>query len=40
MRRLQEEKQPEGRAGEGRWTNYLSTHPDMEERLRRFEAPP
>lgn len=38
MRRL---RQPEPhRSGlEERWSNYLSTHPDMEERLRRFETP-
>ncbi len=39
MRRLQQEKQPDRRAGEGHWSNYLSTHPDTEERLRRFEEP-
>ena len=37
MRRLQQEKQPDRRSGEGNWSNYLSTHPDMEERLRRFD---
>jgi Zn-dependent protease with chaperone function len=37
MRRLQQEKHPDGPGGESHWSNYLSTHPDMEERLRRFE---
>jgi len=38
MRRL---GQAEARRSEadGRWSNYLSTHPNMEERLRRFETP-
>lgn len=36
MRRLQQEKKPDG---EGHWSNYLSTHPGMEERLRPFEEP-
>jgi predicted Zn-dependent protease len=36
MRRLQQEKQPDGQS---HWSNYLSTHPDMEERLRPFEEP-
>ncbi len=40
MRRLQREKSPEGSNAEGRWRDYLSTHPDMEERLRGFEAKP
>jgi len=39
MRRLQQEKQPDAPDTQGRWSNYLSTHPDTEERLRRFEAP-
>jgi Zn-dependent protease with chaperone function len=39
MRRLQQRKLPDGSDTEGRWSNYLSTHPDMEERLQRFEAP-
>jgi Zn-dependent protease with chaperone function len=39
MRRLQQEKRPHDPDTEARWSNYLSTHPDMEERLRRFEAP-
>jgi len=38
MRRLQQGKLPDGSDTEGRWSNYLSTHPDMEERLRGFEA--
>jgi Zn-dependent protease with chaperone function len=38
MRRLQQEKHPDGSDGESHWSNYLSTHPDMEERLRRFEG--
>ena len=38
MRRLQQGKLPDGSDTEGRWSNYLSTHPDMEERLRDFEA--
>jgi hypothetical protein len=38
MRRLQQGKMPDGSNTEGRWSNYLSTHPDMEERLRGFEA--
>ncbi|MBI5577947.1 MAG: M48 family metallopeptidase [Deltaproteobacteria bacterium] len=38
MRRLQQEKRPHDPDTEARWSNYLSTHPDMEERLRRFEA--
>ena len=37
MRRLQQEKRPDDPDPEGRWSNYLSTHPDTEERLRRFE---
>ena len=37
MRRLQQGKLPDGSDTEGRWSNYLSTHPDMEERLRGFE---
>ena len=39
MRRLQQEKRPDDPDTEGRWSNYLSTHPDTEERLRRFEEP-
>jgi len=43
MRRLQQGKLPDGSDTEGRWSNYLSTHPDMEERLRdlklRIERP-
>jgi Zn-dependent protease with chaperone function len=39
MQRLQQEKKPDGKNGESRWSNYLSTHPDMEDRLRRFEEP-
>lgn len=38
MRRLQEEKKPEGPDMEGRWSNYLSTHPTTEERLKDFES--
>jgi Zn-dependent protease with chaperone function len=38
MRRLQQGKLPYGSHTEGRWSNYLSTHPDMEARLRGFEA--
>jgi Zn-dependent protease with chaperone function len=38
MRRLQQ-AEPLRSEPEGRWSSYLSTHPDMEERLRRFEAP-
>ncbi|MCU0590746.1 MAG: M48 family metallopeptidase [Desulfobacterales bacterium] len=38
MRRLQEQKQPEGLDLPGRWSDYLSTHPSMEERLLDFEA--
>jgi Zn-dependent protease with chaperone function len=37
LRRLQQEKRPDDPATEGRWSNYLSTHPDTQERLRRFE---
>ncbi len=37
MRRLQQKKRPDDPDMEGRWSNYLSTHPDTEERLRRFE---
>ena len=39
MRRLQQEKRPDDLDTEGRWSNYLSTHLDTEERLRRFEEP-
>jgi Zn-dependent protease with chaperone function len=38
MRRLEQDKQPDDRSGARRWSNYLSTHPDVEERLRRFEG--
>ncbi len=38
MRRLQDQKQPEGLDLPGRWSDYLSTHPSMEERLLDFEA--
>jgi Zn-dependent protease with chaperone function len=37
MRRLQREKHPEEPDLHGRWSNYLSTHPAMEERLQGFE---
>jgi Zn-dependent protease with chaperone function len=37
MRRLQQEKLPEGPEASGRWSNYLSTHPSTEERLAVFE---
>ena len=39
MRRLQQEKQSDGPSRESHWSDYLSTHPDTEERLRRFEEP-
>jgi Zn-dependent protease with chaperone function len=39
MRRLQQEKRTDDPDTERRWSNYLSTHPDTEERLRRFEEP-
>lgn len=39
MRRLQQEERPRLPDTGTRWSNYLSTHPDMEERLHRFEAP-
>jgi Zn-dependent protease with chaperone function len=39
MRRLQQEKRPDDPDTEGRWSNYISTHPDTEERLRQFEDP-
>jgi Zn-dependent protease with chaperone function len=37
MRRLQQEKHPEDLDMQGRWSNYLSTHPATAERLQRFE---
>jgi len=37
MRRLQHEKHPEDLDMQGRWSNYLSTHPTTDERLQRFE---
>lgn len=37
MRRLQQQKQPEGTGGQDRWLNYLSTHPAITERLLDFE---
>ena len=36
MQRLQQENRPEDSAAEERWSNYLSTHPSMEERLPLF----
>jgi len=38
MRRLQGQKQPGGLDLQGRWSNYLSTHPSTEERLLDFEG--
>lgn len=38
MRRLQGQKQPDGLDLQGRWSNYLSTHPATEERLLEFES--
>jgi Zn-dependent protease with chaperone function len=39
MRRLRQ-VEPQRSETEGPWSDYLSTHPDMEERLGRCEAPP
>jgi Zn-dependent protease with chaperone function len=36
MTRLQEKAAEKGRTGESGWTTYLSTHPALEERIRRF----
>ncbi len=38
MHRLQQQKQPEGLDLQGRWSNYLSTHPATAERLLNFET--
>lgn len=39
MRRIQEQKPPAGLDLPGHWSNYLSTHPSIEERLLDFEGP-
>ncbi len=38
MRRLEGERQAGAGEGEDRWSNYLSTHPSTEERLRSFDT--
>jgi hypothetical protein len=37
MRRIEAHQRPEGPDLQGRWANYLSTHPLTAERLREFE---
>jgi hypothetical protein len=37
MRRIESEKRSKSKAPGGKWSNYLSTHPLTEERLRKFE---
>jgi len=39
MRRIQDRSKSRGKNREGTWTTYLSTHPALEERLRRFSDP-
>jgi Zn-dependent protease with chaperone function len=38
MRRIEARKRPEDPDLQGRWANYLSTHPLTAERLREFES--
>jgi len=37
MRRLEQQEKPKDLGQQGRWSNYLSTHPATAERLRDFE---
>ncbi|MES0363269.1 MAG: M48 family metalloprotease, partial [Desulfobacteria bacterium] len=37
MRRIDKKLAPESESLDGKWLNYLSTHPMTEERLRDFE---
>jgi len=37
MRRIDQKMEPKSKGSDGKWLNYLSTHPMTEERLRNFE---